>query len=223
MAIGINAGLNLQGIDFSNVQSDPGAAAGGGKKVAQAFESVRKGSVDYGEMAKTGLGVRAQKFAEARLADARVESNRLEQEALTKAAEMQAEADKAAAQSAAQSSMIGKGIGAVASIGAALIGSDENIKHDIKQIDDALAILRNLRPVSFHYNEEYSSSPERLHHGFIAQEYRKVLPDATYTDESSGKLCIDTTDVIGILVRAVQQLEERVAYLEVTKALAGVK
>ena len=105
----------------------------------------------------------------------------------------------------------------------ALMASDETIKNTIENISDALSTLRQLRPVSFYYNEEYSSNPERLHHGFIAQEYQKVLPDATYFDESNGKLCIDTGDLIGILVRAVQELEVKVTRLEAANALTGVK
>ena len=92
--------------------------------------------------------------------------------------------------------------------------SDEETKHTIDTIDDALETLRNLRPVTFYYKEEYSSSPERMHHGFIAQEFQKVVPDATYYDESINKLCIDTTDLIGLLVRANQQLETRLTRLE---------
>ena len=107
--------------------------------------------------------------------------------------------------------------------GMALMSSDETIKNTIENISDALSTLRQLRPVSFYYNEEYSSNPERLHHGFIAQEYQKVLPDATYFDESNGKLCIDTGDLIGILVRAVQELEVKVTRLEAANALTGVK
>jgi hypothetical protein len=107
--------------------------------------------------------------------------------------------------------------------GMALMASDETIKNTIENISDALSTLRQLRPVSFYYNEEYSSNPERLHHGFIAQEYQKVLPDATYFDESNGKLCIDTGDLIGILVRAVQELEVKVTRLEAANALTGVK
>ena len=100
--------------------------------------------------------------------------------------------------------------------------SDEETKHTIDTIDDALETLRNLRPVTFYYKEEYSSSPERMHHGFIAQEFQKVVPDATYYDESVGKLCIDTTDLIGLLVRANQQLETRLTRLEAKQALAAV-
>jgi hypothetical protein len=84
-------------------------------------------------------------------------------------------------------------------------------------------MLRNLRPVTFNYKEEYSTDYNRVHHGFIAQEYQQVLPDATYHDPTIDKLCIDTGDLIGLLVRAVQQLETKVTRLEAKEALQGVK
>jgi hypothetical protein len=48
------------------------------------------------------------------------------------------------------------------------------------------------------------------------------MPDATYVDSFTGKLCIDTGDLIGLLVRANQQLESRITRLEVKQALATV-
>ena len=117
----------------------------------------------------------------------------------------------------------GSWIGAAAGIAKAaaplLLASDEDTKHSIDQIDDALEVLRNLRPVTFYYKEEYSANPERMHHGFIAQEYQKVMPDATYYDETIGKLCIDTVDLIGLLVRANQQLEARITRIEAKQVL----
>lgn len=103
-----------------------------------------------------------------------------------------------------------------------IIPSDETTKHTIERIDDALALLRQLKPVSFYYKGEYSTSPERMHYGFIAQDYKDVMPDATYYDESIGKLCIDTGELIGLLVRANQQLETRIARLEAKEALTAV-
>ena len=76
--------------------------------------------------------------------------------------------------------------------------------------------------MSFFYKEEFSATPERMHYGFIAQEYQKVMPDATYYDESIGKLCIDTSELIALLVRANQQLQARVSRLEAKQALAAV-
>ena len=140
-----------------------------------------------------------------------------------KGAKLQAEAAKAAADKQAAASKTGSFLGAIGSIGGALIGlSDETTKHEVKRIDSALEKLRNLRPVTFHYKEEFSTSPERMHHGFIAQEFQKVLPDATYFDESIGKLTIDTGDIIGLLVRANQELETRITRLEATQALAAL-
>jgi len=141
----------------------------------------------------------------------------------TQAAAMQAKATIEAAEAQAEASKSSSMMGAIGSIGGALIGlSDETTKYDVKRIDSALETLRNLKPVTFHYKEEYSSSPERMHHGFIAQEFQKVLPDATYFDDSIGKMCIDTGDLIGLLVRANQELEARIGMLEAKQALATV-
>ena len=49
------------------------------------------------------------------------------------------------------------------------------------------------------------------------------MPDATYFDESKGVMCIDTIDLIGLLVRAVQQLETKVTRLEAKQVLTGVR
>ena len=59
--------------------------------------------------------------------------------------------------------------------------SDRTTKDSIYKLDDALSTLEN-QPVTFRYREEYGD-PDRMHHGFIAQEYQEVLPDATYYDE----------------------------------------
>ena len=80
-----------------------------------------------------------------------------------------------------------------------------------------------LKLTGFNYIPEYSTSPERLHYGFIAQDYKEVMPDATYYDESTKKLCIDPVELIGLLVRSIQQLETKVARLEASNALVGVK
>ena len=113
-------------------------------------------------------------------------------------------------------------LGTVAGAALPFVLSDKTTKHTIERIDDALALLRQLKPVSFYYKEEYSTSPERMHYGFIAQDYKDVMPDATYYDESIGKLCIDTGELIGLLVRANQQLETRIARLEAKEALTAV-
>ena len=113
-------------------------------------------------------------------------------------------------------------IGKVAGIGLSLMASDERVKHTIEEITNATDMLRSLRPVSFYYKEEFSANPELKHYGFIAQEFKDVLPDATFYDHTIDKYCIDTKDLIAILVRANQELTARVTRLEAKNALAAV-
>ena len=143
-------------------------------------------------------------------------------DAAIEANEIAAKKSREATDKQTTGSMIGAGIQTAVTLGAALL-SDERTKDHIRPLNYALEKLRELKPVTFHYNEEYSSSPERLHHGFIAQDFQQVLPDATYFDESTERLCIDTGDLIGILVRAIQELEGRVSRMEATQYLAGVR
>ncbi len=193
------------------VGSNAGSAASA-VSVGDAFNSIRESSPKFDELANSAMVNKSREQQAQIAADAQVE-----------AAEIGAEAQIKAAQSSASASKTGSMFGAIGSIAGAAIGlSDESTKHTVDTIDDALETLRNLRPVTFFYKEEYSSSPERMHHGFIAQEFQEVVPDATYYDESIGKLCIDTTDLIGLLVRANQQLETRLMRLEAKQALAAV-
>ena len=56
----------------------------------------------------------------------------------------------------------------------ALIGlSDESTKHTVERIEDALSKLRNLKPVSFYYKDEYSVNSERIHYGVHRTGLRK--------------------------------------------------
>jgi len=230
----LNRRTGRSGLQFGQFNQDQGWAsqsARGAGEVAGAAEMstvsdvnavMRKNSPSFGKLEQYGLDARSKMRQAAIEAEANVQAAGLQSAAQVEAAEIKAEAAKSAAQSQASGSMAGSALGMVGSIGAALL-SDESTKNTIEAIDDALTTLRELRPVSFYYNEEYSSSPERLHYGFIAQQYARVMPDAAYFDEDLGKMCIDTTELIGLLVRAVQQLETKVTRLEASNALVGVK
>ena len=171
--------------------------------VGNAYQSLRKSGVRFDELAATSIANRAAERATATQMEAEAHATGLSTMADVKSNKMIAEAQKAAAQEQASGAMMGSALGAIGSIGGALIGlSDESTKHTIERIDDALSTLRNLKPVTFYYKEEFSMSPERMHHGFIAQDYAKVMPDATYYDEELGKMCIDTSELIGLLVRS---------------------
>ncbi len=192
--------------------------------LAGSYGSLRKTAPKFDEISATAMAARASERATQMTTDAQVEAAGITADANVKSAKIQAKAAKSAASKEASGSMMGSALGAIGSIGGALIGlSDATTKNDIKPIEDALTTLRQLRPVTFYYKEEWSTSPERMHHGFIAQEYQEVVPDATYYDSNNAKYCIDTGDLIGLLVRAVQQLETKVTRLEAANALVGVK
>jgi hypothetical protein len=225
MAIGgIKSGLGFSDFTSSTAkQMTGGAGAAENASVAENFGVLRKGAVNYGGMEQQRIAAESAKRQAVTTANASVRANVVANAGAVESARIQAEGQKAAAQKEAQGSMFGS----IAKAGIGLIGSallsDEKTKNNIEHIQDALAVLRELRPVTFYYNEEYSSTSERLHHGFIAQEYVKHMPDATYYDEDADAMCIDTIELIALLVRSVQQLETKVARMEAQHVLEGVK
>ena len=225
MAIGgIRTGIGFSDFTSSTAkQMTGGAGAAENASVAENFKLLRDGAVNFGKQAQQKIAAESMQRQAVTAANASVAANAIGNMAAVEAAEITAEAQKEAAQKKAQGSMFGS----IAKAGIGLIGSallsDEKTKNNIEHIHDALATLRELRPVTFYYNEEYSSTPERLHHGFIAQEYVKHMPDATYYDEDADAMCIDTIELISLLVRSVQQLETKVTRMEAQHALAGVK
>ena len=190
--------------------------------LGNSYSSLRGSATRFDELAATSVANRATERATATEQEALAHATGLGTMGDVKSNKMIAEAREKAAKSQASGSMMGSALGAIGSIGGALLMSDESTKHTVDRIEDALSTLRELKPVTFYYKEEYSMSPERLHHGFIAQDYEKVMPDATYYDEELGKMCIDTSELIGLLVRSVQQLETRIARIEAAHALVGV-
>ena len=200
------------------------SSAAGVVDVNNAYAAQREKAPRFDELSSMAMQTQSAEKQAAINAEGDVTAAGINSLGQAKAGQLQAQASIKAAEAQASASKTGAimgGIGKIASAGLGLL-SDETTKSDVKRIDTALETLRNLKPVTFHYKEEYSSSPERLHHGFIAQEFQKVLPDATYFDESIGKMCIDTGDVIGLLVRANQELEARIGMLEAKQALATV-
>ena len=222
---GSQKGFKVEAPGFRMRSSGGFGAAADMTDPAGIFQANRARAPKYDQQSATDMATRAAERNAITKAEAQTHAQGLQSIASVRSAEMIADAQVAAAEKqagAAKSSAMMSGIGSIAGAALGLL-SDETTKTNIERIDDALATLRELRPVTFHYSEEFSTSPERMHHGFIAQDFARVVPDATYYDESIGKMCIDTGDLIGLLVRAVQQLETRVMCLEAEKALAGVK
>ena len=216
--------------EFEPIQLQSGKSGGNYSAAASvvdignSFGAQREKAPKYGELSSAAMQTQSAEKRAAMEAEASVMATGLQSLGQAKASQMTAQASIEAAEKSASATKSAGFLGTFGKIASAAIPllSDETTKFDVKRIDTALETLRNLRPVTFHYKEEFSSSPERMHHGFLAQEFQKVLPDATYFDDSVGKLAIDTGDVIGLLVRANQELEARIGMLEAKQALATV-
>jgi len=154
-------------------QSDLGAAAGT-VNMGAAYGSLRGSAVDFADISATAIGARANDRATAMQMMASVDAQQIASAAQIKSAKIGAKAAKDAARSQASGAKTGAIFGAIGSIGGAMIGlSDETTKNNIQPIEDALTTLRQLRPVTFNYKEEWSSNPERMHHGFMHKSIKK--------------------------------------------------
>ncbi len=103
--------------------------------------------------------------------------------------------------------------------------SDERIKKNIIDCDDAISKLSQLRVREFEYKEEVCDhikvSRGSKHYGFLAHEYEQVFPeDVVCGNEKFGDLevsdckAINTGQTSALVIRAIQQLEERIKILE---------
>lgn len=226
MRFAASSGRNIpdftpQGLKSAGVTTNAGAAADA-VSVGSIYGALRDSAPDYDKIAATAATNRAEERVAAMNAEATMTQAGISAAGNVAAAEEQAKGMRAQA-GATKKAGIFSAIGNIASAAVPLMmSSDEDTKHTIDELEYACDILRELRPVTFFYKEEYSAHPERMHYGFIAQEYQKVMPDATYVDGTTNKLCIDPIELISILVRANQELQARVTRLEAKNALVSV-
>jgi hypothetical protein len=89
-------------------------------------------------------------------------------------------------------------------------GSDARGKRAIIAAEDGIEVVRDLWPKRFARND----TPERIELGFIAQEVEPVLTEAVTEAPLHGRLGLDVTPLVAVLVNAVKQLDARLAALE---------
>jgi hypothetical protein len=91
--------------------------------------------------------------------------------------------------------------------------SDQRIKKNIVNVENALSVITALRPVEFDYKEN-----DKHEVGFIAQEYATVLPDqvSKHAANAAEKEMVGGDEVFGIqqnlvpyLVKALQELNDK--------------
>ena len=90
--------------------------------------------------------------------------------------------------------------------------SDARFKDNVVEIENALALVRELRGVRYDWNRpEFPDRgfSDRRQLGFIAQEVNEVLPEVV-TEGSDGYLALDYSKLTPVLAGAVQELATRV-------------
>ena len=76
-------------------------------------------------------------------------------------------------------------------------------------LEEAADMLRNINPVKFKYKGE-----DRLCYGVLAQQLRRVLPDAVIEGEHDGYLRVDYVQLTGLLLGSQKALLARLDALE---------
>lgn len=106
------------------------------------------------------------------------------------------------AANAAKPSTTDKLLGAGIAIGSAALISDENVKHDVSEVDtsDILQKFKELRIHTWRYNEDQGLGTEK-HIGPMAQEFQRVF------GVGDGKT-INTVDIMGVLLAAQKAMVE---------------
>ena len=94
--------------------------------------------------------------------------------------------------------------------------SDRNLKKNITTLTDGTTAIKALRPVSFDWKDETKANGVS---GFLAQEVKTVLPNDVsgeeYDSETNlGSMAVNTTGILAQAVKAIQELEARIAALE---------
>jgi hypothetical protein len=91
--------------------------------------------------------------------------------------------------------------------------SDIRLKENISEIGSALDTISRLRPVRFQWISTREQADRRTEIGLIAQEVQELLPEVV-SDSDRGGLSINYSGVTSFLIKAVQELRERVVSLE---------
>jgi hypothetical protein len=97
-----------------------------------------------------------------------------------------------------------------------LVNSDVRIKEKISEIENATEIISRLRPVRFHYTDEWlrmnPGVKDRLYYNFVAQEFRDVFPESVQAGggllegDPEPLLQLDSQPAEIVAIKAIQEL-----------------
>jgi hypothetical protein len=90
--------------------------------------------------------------------------------------------------------------------------SDEHLKKNITPMTDNLSQVMALQPVYFNWNAENAGTAE--HPGFVAQQVQQIMPEVVSTDPTTGLLSIGYSDLVPVMVGAMQQMQAEITTLQ---------
>jgi hypothetical protein len=97
----------------------------------------------------------------------------------------------------------------------------QNLSHNLstENLPNSLDIVNSLRPVTFTWNEHvYNTFKDKKDVGFVAQEVEKLIPYAvdefSYSEDGDKYKKLRHERIIPYLVEAIQQLTQKINYLE---------
>jgi hypothetical protein len=85
-----------------------------------------------------------------------------------------------------------------------LYSSDKRLKKDIKTIKNALDKVSKLRGVEYKWKDN-----NKKQIGLIAQEVKKVFPEAVQTNEETGYMAVQYANLVAPMIEAVKDLEKK--------------
>ena len=85
--------------------------------------------------------------------------------------------------------------------------SDARLKKNIKESEvDALSVIDKIQL----YEYDWIETEEHCGIGFVAQQMQKAVPDLVTENAETGKMSIKTTQIIPYLLKAIQEMNEKI-------------
>lgn len=96
-----------------------------------------------------------------------------------------------------------------------IMGSDERIKENIQEYHEGIDKVMQMEPVTFDYIPESRFHDGKNHVGFIAQQIKKIIPQAVSPiHDGTDLLMIDFKEIVPVLVNAIQDQQKQIDSLK---------
>jgi len=89
--------------------------------------------------------------------------------------------------------------------------SDARLKKNITNLNYGLYSIMKMHPVQYDWKDD-SEKMKKI--GFLAQELKKVIPEAVVGDETKETLAVNYVEIIPVLVKAMQEQQKQIEELK---------